>query len=201
MSQWIEVFKVRKALLSASNSDYMQAVSISSDEMVSPRRFWVYNPVNSQRAINNVGTGEKMQSNITPAQPEHHHISSDEQQDDVIIDTEVLNVVSNHGGDAAFLQYLLGLFEKHGQQSLDELKAALQKRDPAALRHVAHRWRGSCLNVGAVRLAEVLGRIEDEPISGQEPEEDLELIGKNCEELFQRSCQLLRQQLPGIHPS
>lgn len=142
-----------------------------------------------------------MQSNITQIQPEHHHIAGQDQQDDVIIDTEVLSVVSNHGGDAAFLQYLLDLFEKHGQQSLDELKAALQSRDPAAVRHVAHRWRGSCLNVGAVRLAEVLGHIEDEPITGQEPDEDVDLIGRNCEDLFQRSCQQLRQQLPGIHPS
>jgi HPt (histidine-containing phosphotransfer) domain-containing protein len=148
-----------------------------------------------------VETGETMQSNITPAQPEGHRESAEDQQDDVIVDMEVLNVVSNHGGDASFLQYLLGLFEKHGQQSLDELKAALQKRDPAAIRHVAHRWRGSCLNVGAVRLAEVLGRIEDEPITGQESDESLEMTGQRCEDLFQRSCQHLRQQLPGIHPS
>ncbi len=142
-----------------------------------------------------------MQSNITPAQPEHHRIAEQDQQDDVIIDTEVLNVVSNHGGDASFLQYLLGLFEKHGQQSLDELKAALAKREPAVIRHVAHRWRGSCLNVGAVRLAELLGQIEDEPITGQETDEQLETIGRNCEDLFQRSCQQLRLQLPGMHPS
>jgi HPt (histidine-containing phosphotransfer) domain-containing protein len=150
---------------------------------------------------NNVGTGETMQSNITPAQPEHFPIARQDQQDDVIIDPEVLSVVSSHGGDASFLQYLLNLFEKHGQQSLDELKDALQKRDPAALRHVAHRWRGSCLNVGAVRLAEILGHIEDEPITGQEAEEELETIGKNCEDLFQRSCQQLRQQLPGMQTS
>jgi HPt (histidine-containing phosphotransfer) domain-containing protein len=142
-----------------------------------------------------------MQSNITPAHPEHHPIAGQDQQDDVIIDIEILNVVSSHGGDVSFLQYLLNLFEKHGQQSLEELKTSLQIRDSAAVRHVAHRWRGSCLNVGAVRLAEVLGRIEDEPITGQELEEDLEAIGRNCEELFQRSCQQLRQQLPNVHPS
>lgn len=142
-----------------------------------------------------------MQSeNISPAQPEHQK-QTQGLQDDVIIDIEVLNVVSNHGGDASFLLYLLGLFEKHGQQSLDELRDGLQKRDPAAVRHVAHRWRGSCLNVGAVRLAEVLGRIEEQPILGDEPEDQLEQISKNCEDLFQSSCQQLRQQLPGIHPS
>ncbi len=142
-----------------------------------------------------------MQSeNISPAQPEKP-MPAHEFDDDVIIDTEVLSVVASHGGDASFLQYLLNLFEKHGQQSLEELKDSLQKRDPAQVRHVAHRWRGSCLNVGAVRLAEVLGHIEDEPITGTEAEETLNQIGMNCEELFQRSCQQLRQQLPGIHPS
>jgi HPt (histidine-containing phosphotransfer) domain-containing protein len=148
-----------------------------------------------------VGTGETMQSeNINPVQPELH-IRKPDLQDDNIIDIEVLNVISNHGGDASFLQYLLGLFEKHGQQSLDELKDGLKKRDPGLVRHVAHRWRGSCLNVGAVRLAEVLGQIEDEPISGVESDDVLEQIGKTCEDLFQRSCQQLRQQLPGVHPS
>ncbi len=148
-----------------------------------------------------MGTGETMHSeNINPSRTEHHSPSYG-LQDDVIIDIEVLNVVSNHGGDASFLDYLLGLFEKHGQQSLDELKAGLQKRDPAIVMHVAHRWRGSCLNVGAVRLAEVLGHIEDEPITGDEAEDVLDQIGKTCDDLFQRSCQQLRQQLPGIHPS
>jgi HPt (histidine-containing phosphotransfer) domain-containing protein len=99
------------------------------------------------------------------------------------------------------VQYLLSLFEKHGQQSLDELKEGLQKRDPAVVRHVAHRWRGSCLNVGAVRLAEVLRHIEDEPVAGTEADDVLEQIGKSCDDLFQRSCQQLRQQLPSVHPS
>jgi HPt (histidine-containing phosphotransfer) domain-containing protein len=142
-----------------------------------------------------------MQSeNINPAGTELHSPSYG-LQDDGLIDIEVLTVISNHGGDASFLEYLLNLFEKHGQQSVDELKAGLEKRDPALVRHVAHRWRGSCLNVGAVRLAEVLGHIEDEPITGDETDDVLEQIGKNCDDIFQKSCQQLRQQLPGLHPS
>lgn len=148
-------------------------------------------------------TEEKMQSeNITPGQSDPCiKAELSELQDAVIIDVEVLHAVSNHGGDAAFLQYLLSLFEKHGQQSLDELKEGLQKRDPAVVRHVAHRWRGSCLNVGAVRLAEVLARIEDEPMAGAEADDAVEQIGKTCDDLFQRSCQQLRQQLPSVHQS
>jgi HPt (histidine-containing phosphotransfer) domain-containing protein len=144
-----------------------------------------------------------MQSeNMNPAEPEkqsnHEGLSN---ADDSIIDIEVLNVVSNHGGDASFLVYLLNLFEKHGQQSLNELKEGLSKRDPAAVKHVAHRWRGSCLNVGAVRLAEVLGRTEEKPIQGNEDDALLDQIWKTCEDLFTRSCQQLRQQLPGTQHS
>ncbi len=112
---------------------------------------------------------------------------------DSLIDFEVLNVISNHGGDASFLIYLLNLFEKHGLQSLNQLRDGMMKLDSVAVQHVAHRWRGSCLNVGASKLAEVLKQIEERPITEKTDLHEMENLWAYCENLFQKSCEQLRK--------
>ncbi len=121
--------------------------------------------------------------------------------DDSLIDLEVLKVVSNHGGDAAFLFYLFTLFEKHGLQSLNELQEGIKQLNPQAIHHVAHRWRGSCLNVGAQPLAALLHDLEERPISDDTDRAELEEVWNLCSEIFTRTCRQLHSQLPQPQPS
>ena|GEM_PF-3213480 len=136
--------------------------------------------------------------------PEHSD-SAEKLESDIetisLVDFEVLNVIGNHGGDASFLLYLLTLFEKHGQQSLNELRDGMMKLDAVAVHHVAHRWRGSCLNVGASKLAEALSQIEESPITENTEIQEMENLAAYCENLFQKSCEQLRKIIPEQTPN
>jgi HPt (histidine-containing phosphotransfer) domain-containing protein len=139
-------------------------------------------------------------------QSEMEHIESAEKfeteiDNDSLIDFEVLSVLNNHGADASFLFYLLNLFEKHGLQSLNQLRDGMMKLDAVAVHHVAHRWRGSCLNVGASKLAEVLRQIEECPINEKTDLYEMENLWDYCENLFQKSCEQLRKLTPEQTPS
>lgn len=110
-----------------------------------------------------------------------------------LIDAEVFANIKVYGQDPSFVLYLVELFEKHGKQSKLEIEEAIDKKEPATLRRVAHRWRGSCLNIGAARLANELLLLDlATPVS-------LELVSQATELMpyvsssFEESCVLLRQ--------
>jgi HPt (histidine-containing phosphotransfer) domain-containing protein len=46
---------------------------------------------------------------------------------------------------------------------LAALRQALDREDPAAVRQLAHTLRGSCLNLGALRMTEVATALERVP--------------------------------------
>ena len=82
-----------------------------------------------------------------------------------LLDGAVLNELQSFGRSPQFLEQLIDIYENHAQRSMAELKLALQKNDRAVLRSVAHRFKGSSLNIGASGLVELLLKIESFPVS------------------------------------
>ncbi|MBY0423960.1 MAG: Hpt domain-containing protein, partial [Parvularculaceae bacterium] len=56
---------------------------------------------------------------------------------------------------------ILGAFWRSTEGLLVELRGQLQRCDRAGASRVAHALKGSALNVGAVRLAETVRKVED----------------------------------------
>jgi two-component system sensor histidine kinase/response regulator len=77
-----------------------------------------------------------------------------------VLDTSVLEGLRVYAKSGAFLQQVIEIFEQHGKASLDELYAASENDDSENLRRVAHRLKGSCLNVGASLMAHKLRQLE-----------------------------------------
>lgn len=77
-----------------------------------------------------------------------------------ILDSSVLEGLRVYAKSGAFLQQVIEIFEQHGRTSVDELCAASASLDLETVRRVAHRLKGSCLNVGATLMAQKLKRLE-----------------------------------------
>ncbi len=77
-----------------------------------------------------------------------------------ILDSSVLEGLRVYAKSGAFLQQVIEIFEQHGRLSLDELFAASETDDGETVRRVAHRLKGSCLNVGATLMAQKLRHLE-----------------------------------------
>lgn len=56
---------------------------------------------------------------------------------------------------------LLETFVGDSEERLRALREALQHADARALRHTAHSFKGSCGNMGALRLATLCKQLED----------------------------------------
>lgn len=63
-------------------------------------------------------------------------------------------------------QKLIGLFLDRMPVQLDSLDAALDAADLEALKRAAHKMKGGCLSLGALRMARVAASIEDQALAG-----------------------------------
>jgi HPt (histidine-containing phosphotransfer) domain-containing protein len=71
---------------------------------------------------------------------------------------------------------LLGELEAAARADIAALETALNARDGAALRRIAHRVKGSALTMGAAPLAAAAGRLEDAPDTLASPDAARALI-------------------------
>jgi PAS domain S-box-containing protein len=69
--------------------------------------------------------------------------------------------LSYTGGDRGLLKEVVQLFQADYPSSLRKIDRALQKRDPEALRLVAHRLKGSIATVGAPAARRAAAELED----------------------------------------
>ncbi len=115
-----------------------------------------------------------------------------------IVDMSVLQGLRAYARSAAFLPQLIDIFEEHGRSSLTELRSALSGQDIDAVRRVAHRFKGSCLNMGAQALATELRRFEVtqvDPGAVQQikwPHDEVETACEALSHLFEETCKCLK---------
>lgn len=64
-------------------------------------------------------------------------------------------------GDPEFLREIVDMYIEDADGILGELGGALSRRDPERLRFHAHRLKGSSLNMGVGRMAELAKALED----------------------------------------
>jgi two-component system, sensor histidine kinase and response regulator len=67
-------------------------------------------------------------------------------------------------GDGALLRKVVESFLGDSSGRVAALRQASDRQDSAALRQVAHSLRGSCLNLGALRMSEIAGALERIPV-------------------------------------
>ncbi|MGO9876847.1 MAG: response regulator [Acidimicrobiia bacterium] len=80
---------------------------------------------------------------------------------DTVIDAERFTVLRElDAGDGELLSMLVNEYLNDGTQLLATLREALAEGDPHILERTAHTLKGSSANLGAVRLAEICGRLE-----------------------------------------
>lgn len=115
-----------------------------------------------------------------------------------IVDMSVLQGLRAYARSAAFLPQLIDIFEEHGRSSLTELRSALSGQDVDAVRRVAHRFKGSCLNMGAQALATELRRFETTQVDQSNlhqvkwPHEEVETTCEALSHLFEETCKCLK---------
>src|SRR5690349_16102071 len=95
-----------------------------------------------------------------------------------ILDASVLEGLRVYAKSGAFLQQVIEIFEQHGRMSVDELCAASANNDVESMRRVAHRLKGSCLNVGASLMAQKLRQLEVECATNSSGEDTHALIAE-----------------------
>src|SRR5205085_1079953 len=75
--------------------------------------------------------------------------------DDPVLDGEVVQLLQ-----ALDETTVVGMFAADADSLLDEMRHAIDRDDPAALAAVAHKLKGGCSTVGAVRAARMCTAIE-----------------------------------------
>jgi HPt (histidine-containing phosphotransfer) domain-containing protein len=99
---------------------------------------------------------------------------------------------------------MLALFTTHGKPLLEELQQKLlTDQPPSALERPAHKLKGMANNIGAVRLAALCDRIQDDPAAGTLPlreqyHQELEITGRELFATLEKlDWQALREQFSG----
>jgi len=108
-----------------------------------------------------------------------------------VLDSSVLEGLRVYAKSGAFLQQVIEIFEQHGRMSLDELFAASELNDIEAVRRVAHRLKGSCLNVGATLMAENL-RLLEQLCAANATRNDTHVLIAGLPEVFADTCNALK---------
>jgi HPt (histidine-containing phosphotransfer) domain-containing protein len=93
---------------------------------------------------------------------------------------------------------LVRLFIDRMSAQLDTLEAAVAALDREVLGQIAHKIKGGCLSVGALRMAQVASRIEDEAASAE-----LDSLGEQTQQLrqqFQSVTALIAIEHPSLAP-
>lgn len=108
-----------------------------------------------------------------------------------VLDSSVLEGLRVYAKSGAFLQQVIEIFEQHGRLSLDELFAASEQDDNESVRRVAHRLKGSCLNVGATLMAQKL-RLLEQLCAANASREDTHVLIAGLPEVFADTCNALK---------
>ncbi len=108
-----------------------------------------------------------------------------------VLDSSVLEGLRVYAKSGAFLQQVIEIFEQHGRMSLDELFAASKDHDSETVRRVAHRLKGSCLNVGATLMAQKLRHLE-QLCAANASREDTHVLIAELPEVFADTCNALK---------
>lgn len=83
-----------------------------------------------------------------------------------VFDRRVLGEVPGiEAGDSALGRRIVALFKRETETLLDQIEAALIAKDAAAISAIAHKIKSSSAAVGAMRLAQLAGRLE---VAGRE---------------------------------
>ncbi len=69
-------------------------------------------------------------------------------------------------GEPDILEELVEMFLKDASSQLETLKEATEKGDAQIIEHIAHTLKGSCANMGAVRMEALCSELEDIGRSG-----------------------------------
>ena len=97
--------------------------------------------------------------------------------------------------DAAFVNQVIGLFEKQVPEGIFEIKESFDSGDATKLWQTAHKIKGTCLNVGAKRLAELLRSLE---IKGKNGDlKNMEDAIHSLQPLFEITLTDFRRELSG----
>lgn len=75
------------------------------------------------------------------------------------IDQDVIESLKELGGDE-FVQELAVLFSSQSKEIFESIKNAVESKNADILHKSAHKLKGSCLNIGAPKLAEISKTIE-----------------------------------------
>lgn len=117
---------------------------------------------------------------------------------------DVQDALLNLGTDLSFFREMLALFTTHGKPLLEELQQKLlTDQPPSVLERPAHKLKGMANNIGAVRLAALCDRIQDDPAAGTLPlreqyHQELELTGRELFATLEKlDWQTLREQFSG----
>lgn len=109
-----------------------------------------------------------------------------------LVDMSVLQSLKAYARSPAFMPQLVGIFEEHGRSSLIELRMALSDQDVESVRRVAHRFKGSCLNMGAQALASELKLLESFSPDTKWPADKVETTYHDLSQLFDTTCSYLK---------
>ncbi len=109
-----------------------------------------------------------------------------------LVDMSVLQSLKAYARSPAFMPQLVGIFEEHGRSSLIELRMALSDQDVESVRRVAHRFKGSCLNMGAQALAKELKQLEAFSTDTKWSPEKIENTYLDLSQLFDVTCNYLK---------
>jgi histidine phosphotransfer protein HptB len=116
----------------------------------------------------------------------------DTQKTESLIDMTVLQSLKAYARSAAFMPQLIGIFEEHGRSSLIELRMALSDQDSDSIKRVAHRFKGSCLNMGAQALAAELKLLEINSANFEWSPAEVEEKYGELSRLFEETCLYLK---------
>jgi CheY-like chemotaxis protein len=111
-----------------------------------------------------------------------------------LLERSVLTDVFRHNSESR--SYLIGVFIDESRSRIDQLEAATETADTAAMQQLSHALQGSASAVGARRLAHICGSMHDAVIAGR-PNEVMRLRA-SLERCFELTSELLQRGCPQV---
>ncbi|RMH69745.1 MAG: Hpt domain-containing protein [Gemmatimonadetes bacterium] len=85
----------------------------------------------------------------------------------VLLDMDVINDLIELGdGDTEFITDLIQTFLTDAEETIPQLKAAIEAGDAEKIRRIAHSLKGASANIGGIGIAEVGEQIEQKGRDG-----------------------------------
>ena len=93
-------------------------------------------------------------------------MSSDPEGGPPLLDPAALEDLTRDDDGRALLARLTGIFTRDSRSRVEEIGKLLDAGEPEGVRAVAHSLRGSAASVGAGRLAQACGEVEQSAAAG-----------------------------------